>query len=131
MAILHKIYEEYGIVVSTLVRAISDDDLVTAYQELYENERWKPGFNEIVDLRRADMEGVTGEGLRRLSAMVDHYVHGRSEGFKTAIVASDDLPYGLARMYDAISTDSPENVRVFKELDEALDWIGIDGSLLE
>jgi hypothetical protein len=131
MAIKHKIDEKRGFVLSTLVGAISDDDLIAAYRELYEDQRWKPGYKEVVDLRRAEMEGVTGEGLRRLSALVEHYVPKRSDQFKTALVASDELPFGLGRMYEAISAESPENAMVFKKLDQALDWIGIDPSLLD
>ena len=131
MTILHTINEEHGIVLSSLVGAIADADLLPSYKQLYENKRWKPGFHEIVDLRDAQMDGVTGEGLRRLSSLVEGYIAGKCDGFKTAVIAPEDLPYGLARLYEAVSEESPENVMVFRDLNQALEWIGVDDSILE
>ena len=48
----------------------------------------------------------------------------RSSG-KTALVASSDLTYGLARMYESLSSDRPSAAehRVFRTRDEALKWL--------
>ena len=129
MAILHTINQEHGVVLSTWVGVISDSDLLQSYKQLYEDERWKPGFHEIVDAREAQVSDVTSTGLRRLSSMVEGYVAG--VGFRTAIVASKDLHFGLARLYEAVSDASPETVMVFREMDEAIEWIGVDDSSFE
>jgi hypothetical protein len=129
--ILHTINEELGVVLSSLVGAISDSDLLPSYKQLYENEKWKPGFHEIVDLRNAQMNGVTSEGLRQLSSLVESYTNGKCESFKTAVIAPEDLPFGLARIYAAISSETPERVMVFRDLNKAFEWLGIEDSLLK
>ncbi len=69
MGISYTIYEKHGFFVSSWVGAISDSDLLPSYKKLLENEKFKPRFHEIADMRNAQMVGVTGEGLRRLSSI--------------------------------------------------------------
>ena len=47
------------------------------------------------------------------------------KGGKSAIVVSRDLGYGMARMYDTLSEckDSPVEYRVFRDINEATNWI--------
>jgi hypothetical protein len=123
LAIRHTIHEDLGIVVSTWTGPASDSELVSRCRELYEDERWRPGFHEVVDLREAGMAEVSGSALQALAEMVDSYAEGHA--FKTAIVAPENLPFGLARMYEAYALESPESVKVFRELEDALEWIGI------
>jgi len=131
MPILFTIYEEHGFFLSTWVGDISDSDLLSTYKQLFESEDYQPGFHEIADMRNVQMGGVTTQGLRRLASMVERYLAGQCEGFKTAIIAPKDLPFGLSRQYEFLSDESPERVMVFREPKEALKWIGADDSLLE
>ncbi len=131
MPILHTINEQLGIVLSSWVGQISDSELLPSYQQLYENELWKPGFHEIVDLRDADMSSVSSEGLDRLASMVKRYTIGKCDEFKTAVVAPDDLHFGIARIYEVHSSESPEIVMVFRDLNRAFEWLGIENTLLE
>jgi hypothetical protein len=126
MAISHKVYTKHEIVFSSWVGTITDADILEAYKKLYEDERWKPGFNEIVDGRNAQPGGVTIDGLRQLEKLVERYTAGKCEGFRTAIIAPKDLSYGLGRLYEALSENSPESVRVFRDPGEALKWVGFD-----
>lgn len=131
MPIFFKVYEEHGLFISSWDGAVSDCDLLPSYKQLFENEKYRPGFHEIADLRQAQMTTVTGEGLRQLNSMVAQYLAGKCEGFKTAVIAPRDLPFALARQYEAYSSESPESVMVFREVSEALKWIGVDDSSIE
>lgn len=130
MPILHTINEELGVVLSSWVGDISDSDLLPSYKQLYQNENWKPGFNEIVDLRNAELSDVTNKGLERLAIFVKQVTVGKCEVFKTAVIAPDDLPFGLARVYEAVSVDTLESVRVFRDLKLAFEWLEIEDPLL-
>jgi hypothetical protein len=131
MGITFNINEKQGFFMSTLVGDISDADLLSAYRSLFEDERFKPGMIEIADMREAQMEAVTSDGLYRLSAMVRRHLEGKCEKFKVAIIAPALLPYGISRAYEVISASSAENVRVFREIDTAYEWTGVDASLIE
>jgi hypothetical protein len=131
MPILHTINEELGVVLSTWMGSVSDDNVVEAYRQLYMDKRWKPGYHEIADMRDVDVSGLTGKGVREVSAMVESYTRGKCERFKTAVIASEDLPFGLARMYEAVSDESPESVRVFRDVKAALEWMEVGESFLK
>ncbi len=130
MGISFKIYEKQRFFISIWSDTVSDSDLLSSYKLLLENEKFKPGFNEIVDMRNAQLGGVTGGGLFRLNSMVEGFLSGKCEKFKTAVVASEDLHTEITRIYKCISIESAENVMVYGELKEALKWIGVDESFL-
>ena len=43
--------------------------------------------------------------------------------FKTAIFCPTDLPYGMARIYETWSSESPEFIQLFKDKDQAFSWL--------
>lgn len=126
MPISFAIHEEQGLFVSRWVGAISDSDLIPSYDRLFANEKYQPGFHELVDLRNANMAGVTVDGSRGLARMVESYLAGKCGSFRTAVIAPEDLSFGIARIYGAVAEESPEDVMVFRELTDALEWIGVD-----
>ena len=126
MPITFEIHADQGYFVSTWRGEILDADLQSSYDALLRNEKYKPGYHEITDVRDADMKCVTGDGLRELSLMVRQRLGDDCIGFKTAIVAPEDLIFGLSRIYEVYSSDSPESVSVFREIVEALAWINME-----
>ena len=131
MSISFTVFAEDGFFVSSWVGRVTDSDLLSSYKQLLESEEFRPGFHEIADVRNAQMPSVTSGGLRQLVSMVETYLAGKCDGFKTAVIAPETLPFGLARQYAVFSDKSPENVMVFKEPKEALKWIGAPDSILD
>ncbi len=127
MPISFKLYEEHELFLSKWVGEISDSDLLQSYKQLFDNEKYKPGFDEIADTRNANIAGVTSEGLMSLFIMVQQNISGKCESFKTAVIAPKDLEFDMARIYEVFSDDSNENVMVFRSIDSALNWLGIEG----
>jgi hypothetical protein len=126
MPISFKIYEDHGLFLSSWIGTISDSDLISSYKQLLEDENFKPGLHELADARKAEMSGVTTEGFRKLSAMVESHLAGKCHSFKTAVIAPEGFTYGMSRMYEIISYQNTETVRVFREPDEAIKWLGIE-----
>ena len=87
-------------------------------------------MNELLDTRTADMTGVSADALRKLAAMVESRLAELVIEFKTAVIASDDLPFGLARLYEMVSDESPEAVHVFRAVPPALEWLNVPSHLL-
>ncbi len=124
MPIQHTIHENLKIVVSVWTGPVTDKDLIPAYKKLYENKKWKPGFNEIADFRETDMSKVTDSGLMSLANEVKSYTKGKAH--KLAIIAPKELPDTFAWFYEVYtsSTDSPEIAKIFYNLSDALKWFG-------
>ena len=69
--------------------------------------------------------------MRRLTSMAESFLARKTTVFKTAVIAPEDLNYEMARLYQTVSQESPENVQVFREIYDGLAWIGLDESLAE
>jgi len=96
-------------------------------KELLEHPRWLPGMRILVDFR--DLEGgyLRKEEIRRISDL--HVPLGERLGNgPCAIVVSDPLHFGLARMWEAYSDRRLFlRIRVFDSMDEARDWLSSGG----
>ncbi len=87
-------------------------------------DEWKPTMLELVDLTDADLSRVTADGLADLAEAVSaEFEKAGISVSKTAVYSSVDLPFGLARQYEAYTFESPETVQVFRDRDAALRWL--------
>ena len=126
--ITFEIFPEQGFYISRWVGRVDDEAMARAYRRLFEIEAWRPGLDEVVDAREADVRLVSAEGVRTLSKIIEsHLVSLEAEdvSFRTAAVFGNDLGFGLARLYEMVSVDSPETVRVFREMAAAREWLGL------
>ena len=107
-------------------RGVVDDRLLLdAYSRLITDCNFDPTLDDIVDLRDVSSFEITNNGLRRLVGMLaelDRF------GFRTkvAIVAKDDVTFGMGRMYEimrGMAANSTEDIYIFREYDEALRWL--------
>ena len=130
MPITHRILEQEKLVISHWTGILDDAEILAAYRSLYEDKRWKPGFNEIADLREANIEAITGHGLFRLSKLVDDFVGSVCSEFKTAVIFPKKYHSKPFILYDAFTEKTSEDVRVFTDLESAYKWLGVDVSIL-
>lgn len=128
MSIEHSFFAEAGLVLTSWLGDISDEELLVGYKGLYEHPHWHPGFNELSDLSQADMRSVSRHGLEALQKSAVRYFG--NTPFKTAIFAPHDLTFGFARMYEGFAAQSPQAITVFRDLQPALDWLHVESSEL-
>jgi hypothetical protein len=56
---------------------------------------------------------------------------GTAEKPKVAVVAPEDVSYGLARMYEGFTNDVPWEFVVFRAAAAALAWLGLPENLMD
>lgn len=103
---------------------ITDEGLIPAYAAFYANNDVGSGLPELVDLSLADSSRISREGLIGLALWTErfHRQHGVSAK-KTAIYAPLGSSRPAAIIYEVWARGSPEIVRIFVELDEAIYWL--------
>lgn len=76
------------------------------------------------DLSQADFAGLAPADLRRLILLAKRRAHLR-EGGRSALVASRDLEFGMARMGEILAEvlEHPAPHKAFRTRDEALAWL--------
>ena len=129
--ITHRINRSLGIAVVTWRGHISDSDLVPALRAFFEDAAWEPGCHTFIDIREADMAEVTSNGLKIVAAVSKAYVRDLEGEFRTAVLVSHDAVFGLGRMYEAYTVESKQTVQVFRDLQQALSWLGAPADLLK
>ncbi|MEJ2545228.1 MAG: hypothetical protein P8Y99_14265 [Calditrichaceae bacterium] len=124
MPLAFSVKKEEGYLICTYTGKITDKILIDSWRAFYESDDWIPGFNEISDISQTDELEVTSTGLRMLAeyAKTMHQKH-NIRSIKVAIFAPEKIQYGLSRIYDAMTYNSPEHTRVFDNLEEAEQWI--------
>lgn len=100
----------------------------------YQREVWSrpdvAGFNELVDM--TDVETAveaTSDKIQELAELAASMDAGSPRATKMAIVAPQDLLFGLGRMFDAYRNAdrrSNKEVRVFRTIAEAMRFLNVE-----
>lgn len=118
------------VVIAVASGKVADADLI-AYQREAWSEPGVAGYDELLDVTRVQQPEVHRDGLRDAATLAAQMDDTRLSG-RFAIVAESDVAYGLARMYQSyreLDRRSVRSVSVFRTMKEALDFLGIDGTL--
>ena len=67
-----------------------------------------------------DFSNITTEFEEKLILLRKHLDRGDA---KIACVVSSDVGFGMGRMYEILSDKLPQQVCVFKKMEDAKDWI--------
>lgn len=124
MAIIETIVDSQGdLSVFTVNGELTADEIIERVEEYYTKHPTKLVLWIMGDV---DLSAITREGIERIIQIAKKNTGKRKEG-KTAIVGSKDIEYGLARMYEAYTgfENLPYEYKIFKDVDEAKEWLGI------
>ena len=124
MAIIDTIVDSQGdLSVFAVNGELTADEIIERVEEYYTKHPTKLVLWIMGDV---DLSAITREGIERIIQTAKKNTGKRKEG-KTAIVGSKDIEYGLARMYEAYAgfENLPYEYKIFKEVDEAKEWLGV------
>jgi hypothetical protein len=126
MSVEYTYDEEHNILYTRFFGLVIDKDLKDQAETVAADPRIKPGVRELVDL--AGVEEIQGSSSSlETNIRIDCAHREKLAGMRTAIVASIDLMYGFARMYQTLAElqGSPLTVEVFRTVGEAREWLGL------
>jgi hypothetical protein len=119
MATAYEIDKQHRLVISTGSGRITLAEALAHQEKLRKDPDFDASFSQVIDLTRITDFGLEANDIRRLAQATIF-----SRESRRAIIASNDLVYGFGRMYEILREIAGEGgVRVFRNLDEALDWI--------
>ncbi len=111
-----------GLRVHRFFGRITFQDLLATMAEAGAVETDGPDSNALWDFTQA-FPAVSPEELERLADLAGQQPAG-APCPRAAIVAADDLAFGLARVYSArVNSKSAGEVRIFRTREEALQWV--------
>ena len=121
MSAEYRINADLRVIFSTASGVLTDADLLEHQAKLLADSCFDRSFNQLWDLTEVSQVEVSSQALRTLA---------RSRSFEAsarrAVVAGDDLVFGMGRMFQMLHDEAPEEMQVFRSLDEARQWLGLD-----
>jgi hypothetical protein len=93
--------------------------------DLRNNSSFDPSFSELADMTEVEDPQIDYASAARFARDIDPFSHTS----KRAVVAPRPPMYETARMYKVIRND--ENIALFKTIDEAKNWLGLEESATE
>jgi hypothetical protein len=103
---------------------ISSNEIVETVESFYKKQ---PSNNVLWDFRYADLKAlIFSNELENIATSFTKLDWKLQKVGKTAIVASTDLWFSLARMYAAFAeiNNLSHIIQVFRFMDEAIKWLG-------
>ena len=124
MPISFEIDPRLGLVRTTATGVLTDEELLQHKRDLQGDPRFDASMKELSDIRGVERLDVTAEGVRRAVAMDQGQADALGD-YKLALVVSADVVFGMARMYQMMTEENIEGVGVFRDIEEALEWLGV------
>ena len=100
----------------TLSRAETLISLMTGHPD------FAPGMPSVWDLREADLSPLDSEDLRQIAAF-SSALRGERGNARVAAVSSEDLSFGITRMYEVVGEVAHLQFKAFRDFDEAVAWV--------
>jgi hypothetical protein len=108
----------------TVNKNFTVDEVMAEIEKFYDT----PTKNLVWDLRCVSELNFSSEEVRDIASYQQRLESSTRINGKTAIVASEDLIYGLGRMFQSFSEMSkvPFAVMIFRKMEEAEAWLSDD-----
>jgi hypothetical protein len=108
------------LVLSRAWGVLTDHDLLAHTRAVAADPRFAPHFNQLADLRDVTEFQVATSTIWEIARLNPY-----GAGARRAAVVRSDLVYAMARMYQMMRAQSLDEMEVFRELDQALHWLGL------
>jgi hypothetical protein len=125
MPITTRLDPENGLRVHLVTGRLTYAEVRDALEELYARPDFDPAMNALWDLQGAVTTGISSDDVRQVAQLV---AGSRPSGSsRVALVVSRDADFGMVRMYEAqLDRPSQDNHRAFRNIEEAMTWLGQD-----
>lgn len=124
MPITYQIDHQYKLVRTHAVGVLTDEDLLGHKRKLAADPQFTAGMRELSDVREVTDLQITAEGVRSM-VNTDASQASKLEDYRLAIVAGQEVVFGMARMYEILVEQHVPNVSVFRDYREAARWLGL------
>ncbi len=105
---------------------VTEVELSRLWRAIGRDPRMKIGCDELHDYTAVTKVEASTDFLRDFTVSFRRYDEGgANEGARIAFVAAADEIFGLSRMTQIIREDSPPEIRVFRDVAAAREWLGL------
>jgi len=107
---------------------VSLQDFLDYHRELKINNPL-PALRILADYRDADLSDLSTDDIQQIRLSALKKLEGKYDTAKEAIVVSNELAFGLSRMFDGLVYSENYELDVFTDIRKAKAWLGLDPDL--
>lgn len=116
----YKIDADRQIIFSRAAGKLTGEDLRGHQQRLRSDPGFDRHFDQLWNFLDVEAIDVSTATVRELAS-----ARSFDPGARRAFVVSSDFAYGLMRMFQQLHDGAPEELRLFRSLEEAEAWLGL------
>jgi hypothetical protein len=130
MTVTYSFIEKWKLVRVKISDTVTFEQMTAYLKSLSKDPRYRPPMNKLVDFRECLDYALSREEAEKFAAL-NRDLGPAFKNEKCAIVAPGDLEYGMSRVHEMYTSGSGLNITVFRQLGEALKWLGIAPDIIE
>ena len=100
--------------------ALTDRELLAHVRAVTVDPRFARNFHQLADTRDVTNVQITAATIREMIRLNPFVA-----GSRRALVVTNDVLFGMARMYQMLRGESPDELEIFRKMDDALQWLGL------
>jgi hypothetical protein len=111
-----------GIAYINIIGCAFESDLRNAFNSVISSSSYKKGMYKLWDLSDADLSSIDNASLESL-AKTSRDCSLENDKAKIAVVAPQDLEFGMMRVYERVSERKDYKFAPFRSLEQAEKWL--------
>jgi hypothetical protein len=130
MPILYRIFPDQKVAYIKAWGKTTIDEIMIEGARMFAETEWENGFNILCDYREITEVNPTYQDIEKIVDQ-DKRNEPLFDNSKCAVVAKNDLIFGLSRMWEILSENTNLKKMVFKDINEARSWLGLEVDFLD
>ncbi len=126
MAINNQIDSENNLIVRTILGELTMSDILDAINDSLADEEFSKDMHVIWNFNDADVSNQTTDDILEIIGHIKNSMDKRGSHYKIALVAPEDLSFGISRIFAGYGSELPLSIGVHRTIDDAYKWIKSD-----
>jgi hypothetical protein len=123
MTVSTEVDEVKNLIIHHFSESVNLESILKTIENAVNNPKYKPGMNAIWVCEDGTVVDMTSEETRKVSECARKAFDKNGVSYKLALVANDDLAYGMNRVYEGWSNDRPIKINTFRKIEQAFNWM--------
>ncbi len=126
MPVAHRVFPELGLAVASYRGVVTGAEFVAAYDRLFREGLYRPGFVELCDSRQVTSFDIDVAAMMTVSAETARFHGEAGRTTRSAHLIPQQINQPMSRLYEAVALlDRVETCRLFEDVGTALRWLGL------
>ena len=123
MTVSTEVDEKRDLIIHHFSESVNLESILKTIENAVNHPQYHPAMNAIWVCDDGTEVNMTSEEARKVSEFARKAFDKEGASYKLALVANDDLAYGMNRVYEGWSNDRPITINTFRKIEQALNWM--------